>query len=291
MPKILQYTRLGVFGLALAGCARSDTSRGQQTFGTPDEAVTAIIAAARANNTAALDSMLGGGGEGIVTSSDTVADRAERARFVERYDEHHALVESGKDTLILNVGATDWPAPMPLVKANGKWHWDGAAGRDEVFYRRIGHNELKAIAVCRGVVDAQQDYAAAPHDGHPAGAYAQRLMSDDGKQDGLYWPVKQGEPSSPLGPGIADAGSEGYDTSGVRTPYHGYYYRLMPSAPNAFGLVAYPADYRQSGVMTFMVNQSGVVYQKDLGQYTASEAQALKGYAVDSTWTVVPEDQ
>jgi hypothetical protein len=275
--------------LALTACGRSDAPGGETTFATPDDAVTAFVAATRRDDAAALDSMLGAGGKAIVTSSDTVADDNERARFVERYDEKHGLVENGTDTLTLNVGATDWPVPIPLVKAGGRWHWDGEAGRDEVFYRRIGHNELKAIAVCRGVVDAQQDYAALAHDGQAAGAYAQRIVSDDGKQDGLYWPVKQGETPSPLGPGIAAAGSQGYDTSGARTPYRGYYYRMLPSAPNAFGLVAYPADYRQSGVMTFLVSESGVVYQKDLGENTASVAQALKGYAVDSTWSAVPD--
>lgn len=280
---------LVAMGFLAAGCAKGDNSGGQASFATPDEAVTAFVAAARAGNVAALDSLLGPGGAQIVTSSDTIADAQERARFVERYDEKHGLTEDGPDQMTLNVGATDWPVPIPLVKANGRWHWDGEAGKEEVFYRRIGHNELKAIAVCRGVVDAQGDYAAAAHDGHPAGAFAQRILSQDGKQDGLYWPVKQGEPESPLGPGIANAGSQGYDTSGARTPYHGYYYRLMPGAPSSFGLVAWPADYRQSGVMTFQVNESGVVYQKDLGDSTATVAQGLQGYAVDSTWTVVPD--
>jgi len=291
MMTISRFRLLGAFGLALTGCGRSDISSGQTTFSTPDEAVTAVIAAVRANNTAALDSILGSGGAGIVTSSDTVADRAERERFIERYDEYHALVEKGKDTLILNVGATDWPAPMPLVKAGGRWHWDGEAGRDEVFYRRIGHNELKAISVCNGVVQAQMEYAQLPHDGRPAGAFAMRIMSTAGKQDGLYWPVKEGDPPSPLGPGIASAGSQGYDTTGVRTPYQGYFYRIVPNGATGFGVVASPADYRQSGVMTFQVSESGVVYQKDLGDGTAAAADAITTYAIDSTWTAVPEDQ
>ncbi len=194
---------------SLAGCGKGEASGGQTTFTTPDEAVTAFVAAARANNTAALDSMLGPGGAQIVTSSDTIADQAERARFVERYDEKHALVENGADTLTLNVGATDWPMPIPLVKAGDKWHWDGEAGKEEVFYRRIGHNELKAIASCRAVVDAQQDYAAASHDGKPAGSYRPRIISQPGRQDGLYWATQQGEPPSPLGPGIAAAGARG----------------------------------------------------------------------------------
>ena len=284
----------GITGLSLllfaAGCGKGDASGGQTTFSTPDEAVTAFVAAARANNTGTLDSMLGQGGAQIVTSSDTIADQVERARFVERYDEKHALVENGADTLTLNVGATDWPMPIPLVKAGNRWHWDGEAGKEEVFYRRIGHNELKAIASCRAVVDAQQDYAAASHDGKPAGSFASRIISQPGRQDGLYWATQPGEPPSPLGPGIAQAGQEGYDTSGARTPYRGYYFRMLPGA-SGWGLVAYPADYRQSGVMTFQVSETGVVYQKDLGDGTAAAADAITKYAVDSTWTVVPADE
>ena len=272
-----------------AGCGKGDAA-GHTSFKTPEEAVAAFVAAARENNTAALDSMLGAGSENIVTSSDTIADRAERARFVERYDEAHDLVPSGTDTLILDVGTTDWPVPIPLVKEDGSWHWDGAAGRQEIFYRRIGHNELKAISVCRGVVDAQAEYAASGHDGKKAGAYAMRVVSSPGTQDGLYWPVKDGDPESPMGPGIAAAANQGYDTSGAPTPYHGYFYRVLPNG-SGWGLVAWPADYRQSGVMTFQVSESGVVYQKDLGDATASQAEGLKSYAVDSTWTAVPADQ
>jgi len=276
--------------LCVAGCGKGDSSAGQTTFATPDEAVVAFVAAARANNTGALDSMLGPDGAQIVTSSDTIADEAERARFVERFDEKHDLVEAGTDTLTLDVGATDWPVPIPLVKAGGRWHWDGKAGKQEVFYRRIGHNELKAISSCRAVVSAQQEYAESAHDGKPAGTYASRIISQPGRQDGLYWGTKEGEASSPLGPGIAAAGSAGYDTTGARTPYRGYFFRMVPN-PSGWGLVAYPADYRQSGVMTFLVSETGVVYQKDLGEGTAAAAQALAAYAVDSTWTAVPDDE
>ena len=287
-------TRSGWFVLGavllVAGCGMRETPGGQTSFATPDDAVAAFVAAARANNTSALDSLLGPGGAAIVTSSDTIADNGERARFVERYDEKHELVDNGTDTLTLNVGATEWPMPIPLVKTGGKWHWDGEAGKDEVFYRRIGHNELKAIASCRAVVDAEQDYVDDAHDGKPAGAYATRIISQPGKQDGLYWATKEGDRPSPLGPGIAAAGSEGYDTSGARTPYRGYYFRMVPNG-SGWGLVASPADYRQSGVMTFQVSESGVVYQKDLGEGTAAAADAITRYAVDSSWTVVAEDQ
>lgn len=281
-------TMLGAL-VALAGCGKGDPSGGQRTFADPDEAVTAFVAAARANNTGALDSMLGPGGAQIVTSSDTIADNAERARFVERFDEKHELVDDGVDTLTLNVGVTDWPTPIPLVKVGGKWHWDGEAGKQEVFYRRIGHNELKAISASRAVVVAQQEYSGASHDGKPAGTFASRIISEPGTQNGLYWGTRDGEAASPLGPGIAAAGSAGYDTTGARTPYRGYFFRMVPN-PSGWGLVAYPADYRQSGVMTFQVSETGIVYQKDLGESTPTAAQAIAAYSVDSTWTAVPED-
>ena len=163
---------------------------------------------------------------------------------------------------------------------------DGAAGREEILYRRIGHNELAAIDVCKGVVAAQREYASTGHDGQPAGAFAFRLGSDPGKQNGLYWEVQNGEAPSPAGPLLAQANAEGYDTSGKRVPYHGYYYRLLQK-PGGFGFIAYPADYRSSGVMTFLVDQTGVIYQKDLGEKTADLAQQLTEYQRDATWTRV----
>lgn len=170
--------------------------------------------------------------------------------------------------------------------AGDKWYWDGKAGKAEIRCRRIGHNELAAINVCKGIVAAQHDYVASAHDGQPEGSYAARIVSEPGKQNGLYWEVKQGEPESPAGPMIAEAAQEGYDTSGKRMPYHGYYYRMLPAA-GGFGSVAFPADYRSSGVMTFLVNQKGVIYQKDLGDNTAAIAQQMTSYDPDKTWHVV----
>jgi hypothetical protein len=277
-------------GLGALACGKSAPPANQTAFDTPEAAVTAFVAAARANDAGRLDSLLGNGGDGIVTSSDTVADNAERARFVKRYDEKSQIGASGPDEMTLTVGPEDWPLPIPLVKTDGKWHWDGAAGREEVFYRRIGNNELNAIQVCRNILDAQQEYAASGHDGKKAGAFAKHLMSKEGTQDGLYWPAAEGETPSPAGPLLAQAGTEGYETSGVRTPYHGYYYRMLSNG-KGFGFVAYPADYRESGVMTFQVSQTGAVYQKDLGTATDSVAQGLTAYAVDSTWAEVAADQ
>jgi hypothetical protein len=284
-----RFVLLVALGLVVTGCGKMESSGGQTTFKTPDEAVAAFVAAARANDTKALAAMLGPDGADVVTSTDTIADMAERARFVERFDEKHDIVEDGPDHATLNVGATEWPLPIPLVKVDDKWHWDGAAGKEEIFFRRIGHYELKAIAAVRGAVAAEQEYAATSHDGQPAGTYARRIISQPGTQNGLYWAAQQGEPESPLGPAIAAAGGEGYDTTGAKTPYHGYYYRLLPNG-TGFGIVAFPADYRESGVMTFQSSESGEVFQKDLGDSTSALAQALTSYAVDSTWTVVKDD-
>jgi hypothetical protein len=185
--------------------------------------------------------------------------------------------------MTLNVGTDDWPLPIPLVNNGGKWYFDGAAGQQEIVYRRIGANELSAINVCRGVVEAQHDYAATSHDGRPAGAYADRVVSQPGKQNGIYWETKPGEPTSPAGDMLAQASSEGYDTSGKQTPYHGYYYRMLNN-PGGFAFVAYPAQFRTSGVMTFVVTQDGVVLEKDLGPQTGEILGHIGKYQIDNTW-------
>jgi Protein of unknown function (DUF2950) len=259
---------------------------GQKTFSSSQAAMTAFIQAARDGNPTELAAILGPGSEQIVASSDSVADKASRESFLKWYDEGHTLVPSGKREFTLQVGKDHWPLPIPLAQVDGKWYWDGAAGKQEILYRRIGHNELAAINVCKGIVSAQRDYAAASHDGQPKGSYAARIVSEQGKQNGLYWEARQGEPDSPAGPMIAEAAEEGYDTSGKRTPYHGYYYRMLPYA-GGFGFLAYPADYRASGVMTFLVNQRGLIYQKDLGEKTGEIAQQMTTYNTDKTWTAV----
>jgi hypothetical protein len=275
--------------LGLAVLTASDAfaqAEGQKTFRSSEQAVDAFIQASRDGNSAELVAILGPGSEPIISSGDEVADRKARDWFVTSYEAKHSLVESGPHQLTLSVGKEDWPLPIPLVHANKEWYWDGAAGRDEVLYRRIGHNELAAIDVCKGVVAAQHEYAASRHDGQPAGAYASRIRSNPGKQNGLYWDVSEGETPSPAGPLLAQANAEGYETSGQRTPYHGYFYRMLKKA-GGFGFLAYPAEYRSSGVMSFMVDQSGVIYQKDLGENTAAIAQKMTEYKRDSTWTRV----
>lgn len=279
---IFGRTTFLVVGLFIATAAFAQTD-GQKTFASSSEAVDALISAIRQHNVDDLQAMLGAGSGDILSSGDAVADRASGDNFLKAYDTKHSLVASGSSQMTLNVGADGWPLPIPLVHSGDQWYWDGAAGKEEILYRRIGHNEIDAISVCHGVVAAQKDYAAAGHDGQPAGAFAPRVLSDPGKQNGLYWEVKDGEAASPAGPMLAAAVSEGY-TNVQHTPYHGYYYRMLTN-PKGFGFLAYPAEYRNSGVMTFIVSQSGVVYQKDLGENTASLAQQMTTYQVDNTWT------
>ena len=258
----------------------------QKTFSSSEDALTAFVQGVRDGNPSELGAILGPGTEQIVSSSDSVADKAARESFLKRYDERHSLVPARQGEFTLEVGKDAWPLPIPLAHSNGKWYWDGDAGKNEILYRRIGHNELAAINVCKGIVAAQHDYAASAHDGQPAGSYAARILSEPGKQNGLYWEVKEGQPESPAGPMIAQAAQEGYDTSGPRTPYHGYFYRVLPAA-GGFGFVAFPADYRSTGVMTFLVSQKGVIYQKDLGENTATIAKQMASYDPDKTWRVV----
>jgi Protein of unknown function (DUF2950) len=277
-----------VFGMVLflAHPARGQ-SDGQKTFGSSKEAVDAFVQVARDGNVADAQAILGPGSEQIVSSGDDVADKNARDRFVSDYETKHSLVQTGANQFTLNVGSQEWPVPVPLIEAkNNQWYWDGAAGREEILYRRIGHNELAAINVCKGVVAAQRDYAAIKHDGEPAGKYAPKIVSTAGKQDGLYWDVNEGEAPSPAGPLLAQANAEGYDVSGKRTPYHGYYYRMLKE-PGGFGFLAYPAEYLSSGVMTFIVDQSGVIYQKDLGDKTSEIAQQMTDYQRDKTWKAV----
>jgi len=291
----------------LAGCAPKPETH--TSFGTPDEAVTALIAALEKNDLAGLGLLLGPGSEEIVSSGDAVADKVGRAGFVQSYREKHELVADGDSKRVLQVGEEEWPLPVPVVKRDGRWYLAGADGADEIIYRRVGRNELGAIATVRGAVAAQADYAAVAHDGNPAGVYAQKLISDPGMQNGLYWRTVEGEPPSPVGPFIANAAEEGYraGADGERSPYHGYYYRLLYGQSAAasggamnyftdgllvdgFALVAWPADYGASGVQTFIVNQDGVVFQKDLGDDTATAVEAIQDFDPDSSWTKVEEE-
>jgi hypothetical protein len=296
-----------LLGLAIAaGCAKqSDKASG---FKTPEEAVTALVAALQNNDMAALKSLLGPSSEDLLDSGDPVQDANDRARFLAAYEAKHGLLDEGADRKILVTGEDDWPMPVPLVKRDGVWRFDGEAGIDEMIYRRVGANELGAIDVCRGYVEAQLEYASEGRDGDPAGIYALKLISDEGLRNGLYWEPADGEPESPAGPFVASAAAEGYKAgSGAQTPYHGYYYRMLyAQGPNAnggardyfkdglltegFALVAWPADYGSSGVQTFIVNRDGVVFQKDLGEDTATAVEAIQSFDPDSSWIAITEE-
>jgi hypothetical protein len=304
----LTRTRAAISLVALAflvvGCAgKKEEAAG---FATPEAAVAALVAALEKDDVAALTRLLGPGTEELLSSGDPVADKTDRAEFLASYQAKNSLAADG-DRMLLTVGDNEWPLPIPLVQREGKWVWDGAAGADEVIYRRVGANELGAIDVMYGFVNAQTAYASEGRDGDPAGIYALKLISDEGLHNGLYWPTAEGETPSPAGPFVAAAAAEGY-ASGERTPYHGYYYRMLyAQGPNAnggareyfkngvltegFAAVAWPADYGASGVMTFIVNQDGVVFQKDLGEDTATAVEGIQKFDPDSSWTaIVPPD-
>jgi len=301
---------LAVVGLAIAaGCAKKPEPQDAAAaagFDTPEAAVAALVAALEKNDLGQLKVLLGPGSEELLNSGDAVQDASDRADFLARYGAKHALVDEGADRKVLVTGEDEWPMPVPLVKRDGKWAFDGEAGIDELIYRRVGANELGAIDVCRGFVSAQLEYASEGRDGDPAGIYALKLISDEGLHNGLYWPTAEGEPGSPAGPFVAAAASEGYRRAegDARTPYHGYYYRMLyAQGPNAnggardyfknglltegFALVAWPADYGSSGVMTFIVNKDGVVFQKDLGEDTAAVVETIQVFDPDSSWTAI----
>jgi Protein of unknown function (DUF2950) len=286
----------------IAGCAPKPEAH--MSFATPDEAVSALVAALEKGDAATLGRLLGPGADDVISSGDPVADKSDRDSFVASYREKHELVADGENKRVLQVGANDWPVPVPVVQKDGRWYLDGAEGADEIIYRRVGENELGAIAVARGYVDAQLEYASSARDGNPAGVYAQKLLSDPDRQNGLYWPTADGEAPSPAGPFVASAGAEGYraGAEGQRVPYHGYYYRSLYGQGEAanggamayfedgllvqgFALIAWPADYGASGVKTFIVNQDGVVWEKDLGEDTATVVEGIQDFNPDDSWT------
>lgn len=276
---------------------------GQSLFGTPLEAVVALAAATRHQDEAALIKIFGPEADDVLHTGDPVQDRQNFQRFTERLDQKIALVRQSDDAVELALGKDDWPFPIPLHRSEEGWYFDTAAGRDELFNRRIGANELHTLGVVRGFVEAQYEYAALDPDGNGKADFAQRLMSTAGRKDGLYWPVAEGAPESPMGPLVAAAAAEGYREghSKAGNSYHGYYYKLLTAQGDAapggersylkdgvlsggFGLVAYPAAYGESGIMTFIVNQQGIVFQKDLGEDTAKLAGAIDAYDPGAGW-------
>jgi hypothetical protein len=293
-----------VLATAMASAIAAAPPPSAKRFDSPDQAVAALAAAVRAGNGAELLAIFGPEGKPLVESGDAVADRNGRARFTASFDAAHALTTQPDGRVTLVLGKDNWPFPIPLVKQDGAWYFDTAAGADEILNRRIGRNELAAIEVCRAYVDAQREYSSKDRNSDGIREYAQHFSSHAGKHDGLYWPVKPGEEQSPMGSLIARAHDEGYENAGLRVkrePYHGYYYRILrrqgPHAPGGahdyvvdgrmiggFALVAFPAQYGVSGVMTFVVNQDGVVHQKNLGPDTEKAARAMTEYDPDPSW-------
>src|ERR1700723_4214237 len=273
---------------------------GQKTYASPEEASQALFAAAQKNDQAALLEVLGKDGKSVVESGDPKEDDAMRANFVEKYQVMHRLVEEPDATTTLYIGAENWPTPIPLVNRAGKWYFDTEAGRQEILFRRIGKNELSAIRVCEEMVSAQKEYFA--KDGN--NEYAAKFVSDAGKHNGLYWPAEGNQAASPVGPLVANAGSGGGLGKGSSTgaePFRGYYFRILDrqgkkatggemnyiadgKMTKVFAFVTYPAAYRDSGVMTFVVNQDGIVYEKDLGKQTVEKAKSMKSYDPDPSW-------
>lgn len=306
LPRTLQESRAN-FGVAmrviiLAALAAgllamprpaAAQEQGQKTFSSAGEAANALISAIKADDETALLSILGPDGKEIVNSGDPAEDKDHRQEFVRKYEQMHRLVTEPNGATTLYIGAENWPSPIPLMHKGTQWYFDTAAGKKEILYRRIGKNELSAIQVCRELVDAQKEYYAQGHDGEPANQYAQKLASDPGKHNGLYWQASSTSSESPIGPMLASAAAG--QQPGEATPFQGYYFRILTSQKTGsyivdgkmtrgFAIVAYPAEYRSTGVMTFIVDQNGIVYEKDLGPRTEQIAKSLTRYTRDATW-------
>lgn len=277
----------------------------QKSFATPEDAVKAFIAAIKADDDKEILAIFGEGSKDLMYSGDPVSDKERRKKGIEAFDKKNSLVKEGEKMVIV-IGENDWPFPIPLVKQGGSWIFDTKAGRVEILHRRIGQNELTTIRTMHEIVDAEQEYAMVPRDGDSMVKYAGKFLSDPGKKNGLYWQTKEGEEPSPLGELVAKAKAGGYKkgSSEKPEPYNGYYYLMLnKQGKNAsggafdyvvkgkqiagFAVVAYPAKYGNSGVMSFLVNQDGVVYQKNLGRNTEKTAKAMKAFDPDKTWKKV----
>lgn len=272
-----------------------------KAFDTPQQAAEALIKAAQNYDVNELLEIFGPDGKDFVQSADATRDKNVAQQFAEKAQESHSVAVE-KNTAILRVGADYWPFPVPMVKRQGKWYFDTKAGHDEILYRRIGANELDAIQVCRGYVDAQKEYALTAHGNPPVHQYAQRIISTPGKQDGLFWRNADGSPGGPISETVARALEEGYsDKSDKPIPYHGYYFKILQgqgaNAPfgqisyningvmlGGFALVAVPAEYRVTGVKTFIVSHWGTVYEKDLGSDSLKIAKEMTEFNPDKTW-------
>jgi len=295
---------LGILALSLSSSVSVYAQQGnERTFSSPGEAVLALYNAVKSNDSQALAAIFGSDANKVLHTGDNVAEQNMAANFPRDYDQMHRVVIEPDQTVTLYIGADNWPLPISIAKnSSGAWYFDTESGEREILYRRIGRNENDAIEILHGLVAAQLDYASASRDGTPAGQYAMKFISDEGKHNGLYWKTSDDETPSPIGPGLVSAATEGYRfQQGQQAPFHGYFFRILTKQgagakggaidyvvngkfTRGFAFVAYPAEYRNSGVMTFIVNKSGIVYQKDLGEQTAAIASAMQEYNPDSTW-------
>ncbi len=272
-------------------------------YATPEDGAAALAAAVRAQDPDALLVVVGPSSKSWLFSGDKVSDRADWTHFLELYDAKHTLDKAGENRVVLSVGADAWPFPAPLVKTAAGWHFDAEAGREEVLNRRVGRNELDTIQTMLAIVDAQREYARVDYDQDGFPTFAKTFRSSPGKKDGLYWPTPPGEHQSPLGDLVARASEQGYVKSDAGPqPYHGYLFRMLtaqgPAARGGafdymvhgklfggFAVIAWPAKYANSGIMTFIVNYEGIVYQRDLGDDTAARAAKITRYNPDKSWT------
>lgn len=305
MTQILSLLgKLTCWTVATVILASVSVASAQQPFKSPEDAVGALISATKDNWPKGVVAVLGSDGADIVSSGDKVADEEMRQKFLAAYDAKHEVKKEGDDKAVMIIGPEDFPFPIPLTRKGAAWQFDTAAGRLEILYRRIGRNELSAIQACRAYVDAQNEYADKNRTSAGGATYAQRIVSHPRKKDGLYWPTAPGEEASPLGELVARATTEGYAIGGDRIPFHGYYFKILTRQGSmaaggevdyvvrgnmigGFALVAYPAEYGNSGVMTFVVNYAGTVFQKDLGERTARLAERMTSFNPDQTWKKV----
>jgi hypothetical protein len=277
----------------------------QKSFSSPEKAVKSLVAAVRANDMEEMMAIMGPGSRELISSGDEVADLSEREKFLNAYDKMNTLQQESPDKMTLCVGTDNWPMPIPIVKKGAAWVFDVLEGKQEILNRRIGRNELHVMDVLHAYVDAQHEYATRDCMGGGKVEFAQKLISTEGKRDGLYWEAKEGEEESPLGPLVARAAQEGYPDAEL-SPFHGYYFKILKrqgehangGAYNyvvngkmilGFALVAYPAEYGNSGIMTFIVNQDGIIYQKNLGKNTKRVTEEMEIFDPDEAWKTVEE--
>lgn len=309
IPLIVLIAGLLVQATVSVAETKGESGGEQPVFATPEEATTALVDAIRENKLDILATIIGPGSQKWLFSGDAVDDQARLEKFVAAYEEKNMLVGESNDHRVLNVGKDDWPFPVPLVKSDEGWRYDTGAGRKELLARRIGRNELNAIQVIKAIADAQVEYARADNDGDGLLEYAQKFKSSPGQKDGLYWLTEENEMQSPLGDLVAYATMEGYHhadkTSDQPSPYHGYLFRILKKqgkdAPGGaynyvvrgsmiggFAVIAYPVKYGTSGVMTFIINHDGVVYEKNIGPDTIQIAEQITRFNPGADWNKVP---